>query len=207
MLRNSIKIKERYDRYARFYDWFEYLPEKFLFAKYRELIIPALRGNILEIGVGTGKNLPYYSGQTEVVAIDFSKKMLKRAEARLRKLDKTNIELKLADAEELPFSDNSFDIVISTFTFCSVPDPVQGFKEVNRVLRPGGQAVFFEHVRSGGGSRGRLQDILNPLMVGLFGFNINRKTGENIRLSGLRVVSDKRLAMGDVLRLFTCTKY
>ena len=202
----SDKIKRRYNRYSYLYDLFESLPEKLFFAKYRKEIIPKLRGKVLEIGVGTGKNLPYYSGATEVTAVDFSDKMLNKAKEKLKRLNKNNIKFQLADVQNLPFSDNSFDFVVATFVFCSVPDPIKGFSEVKRVLKDSGQAIFLEHVKSKNKLRGKLQEISNPLTVGLFGFNINRETQKNIVRGGLNITQDKHLAMDDIIRVFECKK-
>lgn len=199
-------IKKCYDRYSYFYDLFEFLPEKLFFKKLRKKIILSLRGRVLEIGVGTGKNLPYYSDSAQVTAIDFSEKMIEHAKNKLKKLDKQNIALQVADTQALPFEDNSFDYVIATFVFCSVPDPVKGFEEVGRVLKHSGRAIFLEHVRSEGKLRSKLHDLFNPITVGLFGFNINRKTWDNIYKGKLKIIKDKKLAMNDVFRLFVCKK-
>lgn len=200
------KIKKRYDRYAFFYDLLEFFPEKFFFAKYRKMIIPTLKGSILEIGVGTGKNLPYYLDKAEVTAIDFSEKMLGKARNKLKQLNKENITLQVADVQTLPFPDNSFDFVVATFVFCSVPDPIKGFNEIKRVLKKDGKAIFLEHVKSKNKIKGRIQELLNPLTVGVFGFNINRETWSNITKGGLKIIKDDNLAMDDVIRLFECEK-
>jgi len=206
MLKETFKIQSRYNRYSYFYDFLEAFPEKLFFDKLRKKIIPGLSGNILEIGVGTGKNLKYYSNSARVTAIDFSEKMIGHAGRKLKKLNKNNISLIKADAQNLPYLDNSFDIVVSTFVFCSVPDPVLGFKEANRVLKKNGRAIFFEHVKSMNKVKGALQDFFNPITVNIFGFNINRKTWINIKKGGFTIANDDKVMMNDVLRIFTCKK-
>lgn len=200
------KIQKRYNRFSCFYDFYDFLPEKIFFAKYRQKIIPKLKGRVLEIGVGTGRNLPYYSKEAEVIGLDFSPKMLVRAGRRLKKLNQNNIVLEKGDAERLSFSANTFDFVVATFVFCSVPDPVAGFREAKRVLKTNGQAIFLEHVRSENKLISRFQDIFNPFSVNIFGFNLNRKTRENIEEAGLKIFEDRRLGGNDVLRLFICHK-
>ncbi len=200
------KIAKRYNRYSYVYDFFELLPEKLIFAKHRKRIIPLLNGKILEVGVGTGKNLPYYNNEADVTAIDFSPKMLNRAKFKLKKLGKKNITLREANVEQLPFSDNTFDFVVATCVFCSVPNPIQGFNEIKRVLKGNGKAIFLEHVRSENKIIGKLQDILNPLSVGIFGFNVNRRTKENITRSDLSLIQDEKINHEDILRLFKCKK-
>ena len=112
-------IVKRYNRYSYFYDLVEWLPERLVFAKYRQALIPRLNGNILEVGVGTGKNLSNYNNEARVTAIDFSPKMIARAGKKLKQLDRKNIVLKQADVEQLPFENNLFDTVVSPFVFCS----------------------------------------------------------------------------------------
>lgn len=199
-------VRRRYDRFARVYDRFESLPEKLLLSRLRKRLIPRLKGRVLEVGVGTGKNLRLYSDEAELVGLDVSPKMLAIAEGKRRQLGRENVSLVLGDAEHLPFRDSDFDVVVATFVFCSVPDPVRAFREVRRVLRPDGEAVFLEHVRSSSAWKGVLLDLLNPLTVRLMGVNVNRETRRNLEKGGLIVRNDEHLAMGDVVRLFVCGK-
>ncbi len=97
------------------------------------------------------------------------------------------------DAENLAFPYNSFDCIISTYVFCSVPNPVKGLKELRRVCRPDGKIYFLEHVLSAKPFKKTFMNWLNPLTVGLFGFNINRQTVENIKKAGLTITEEKNL--------------
>lgn len=90
------------------------------------------------------------------------------------------------DVQNLEFADNSFDTVVTACVFCSVPDPILGLKEIRRVLKGDGLLVMLEHVRSKKEPIGKIMDILNPLVVGLYGANINRNTVENVKKPGLR---------------------
>ncbi len=139
---------------------------------------------VLEVGVGTGKNMRWYPPGVSVVAIDFSPRMLARAVRRARG-ERVDVQLALMDAQALAFAAASFDVVVTTCVFCSVPDPVLGLGEVRRVLRPDGRILLLEHVRSGLPLLGRLMDWLNPLSVRLQGANINRDTVGNVQKAGL----------------------
>ena len=96
-------------------------------------------------------------------------------------------DLRVGDVQALDFPDNSFDTVIATFVFCSVPDPVQGLRELGRVVKPGGQILLLEHVRVDRPLMGRAMDLLSPLVVRIWGANINRRTVENVKRAGLKL--------------------
>ncbi|MBR9681983.1 MAG: class I SAM-dependent methyltransferase [Candidatus Altiarchaeota archaeon] len=194
-----------YDRIAPVYDKFEAFIERKLFKNLRQKSLENLKGQLLEIGVGTGKNLQYYTTEAKVIAIDISPKMLERAKNKAKKLGK-DIEFHLMDAQELKFKDNSFDFVIGTFVLCSIPNPIKALKEVQRVLKKGGKAIFLEHVLSKNKLIALLEHLHNPITSGLFGFNVNRNTRKNILNAGINIVSDEELAFFDVFRKFTCTK-
>ncbi|MBI4830038.1 MAG: class I SAM-dependent methyltransferase [Candidatus Lindowbacteria bacterium] len=197
--------KIRYDRNAWLFDFQDSLFGAMM-AKWKYETIKLAKGKVLEVGVGTGKSLPYYPKGIELVGIDISPKMLARAQTRTHLfLTPKALTLQIGDVQALGFSDNSFDMVITSCVFCSVTDPVRGFKEINRVLRPGGTGLHLEHVRSKRPVVGKLMDIMNPLVVRMAGANINRDTETNIRKSGLRIVEVKDLWL-DILKLFRVTK-
>jgi len=200
------KIIKRYNRYSYIYDIFDKLAGDRLFKNWRQEIITPLKGKILEIGVGSGKNLEYYNKDAEVTAIDFTPKMLGKARQKLRKLGKSNIKLVEMDVQNLDFPDNTFDQVITTLIWCSVPDPVKGFKEARRVLKLGGEAIFLEHVLSSNKLIAALEHFHNPVTKFLLGCNINRKTRDNIEKAGFKVMEDRKLYLKDVFRLFKVKK-
>ncbi len=142
---------------------------------------------LLEVGVGTGKNIPLYPPGITVAAVDISQKMLERASQRVARLHRGEIQFMVADVQALPFASGTFDQALATFTFCSVADPVKGFQEMSRVVRPGGTIVLLEHMRPQSRWLGKLFDILNPLEIRIVGDNINRRTLENVRTAGLRI--------------------
>lgn len=189
------RARRRYDRGAATYDLREGLME-LLFRRWRQELwqrVPA--GRILEIGIGTGKNIPYHPDGARVVAIDFSPKMLERAERRARRLG-APVSLHLMDAQALGFPDASFDAAVATFVFCSVPDPVLGLSEARRVLKPGGHLYLLEHVRSDCPLLGKAMDVVNPLFVRMTGANLNRRTVENVRRAGFTIVEERGLLPG-----------
>jgi len=166
--------------------------------KWRLEATKVLKGKVLEIGVGTGKNIPYYADDIEITAIDFSEKMLAKAREKAKKLNK-QVELIQMDAQNMDFADNTFDMVFTTCVFCSVPDPVKGLKEIRRVCKPNGKIIMIEHVRSERKVLGLIMDVFNPLTVNLWGANINRRTVENIQKAGFTRVNDTNL-IGDIVK-------
>lgn len=195
LTRETKVARRRYDRGARTYDLREGLMELLFRGWRRKLWAMVPAGQVLEIGVGTGKNMPYYPPGAAVAAIDFSPKMLERAEHRARRLG-APVSLHLMDAQALGFPDASFDAAVATFVFCSVPDPVLGLSEARRVLEPGGRLYLLEHVRSDWPALGRLMDVVNPLFVRVTGANLNRRTVENVRRAGFTIVEETGLLRG-----------
>lgn len=119
-----------------------------------------------------------------ITSIDLTPEMLERARKRAVDLD-LNIDLRLGDVQALEFPAASFDSVVATCVLCSVPDPVLGLSEISRVVKPGGQVWLLEHMRSANQIVGILMDVITPLVVRVMGANINRRTVENVRKSGL----------------------
>ncbi len=200
-------IQKRYDRNARFYDIMESFVEKSLYSKWRIKYFSPLKGKILEVGIGTGKNIDYLNDKARVTGIDFSKKMLEKAKQKLTRTDRKNITLKKMDVENLDFEDNSFDYVITSSVFCSVPDPLKGLKEIKRVLKPTGKLVMVEHVLSNNRLIASFENFFNPLVRLITGVNINRNTKQKIIDSGLEVIKEKNLAMLDVIRMYEARKF
>lgn len=190
-------IRRRYDRQARLYDLKNAVMERLVFADWRRSLWARVDGKqILELGVGTGANFPFYPRDARVTAVDFSEGMLAQASARAAR-EGIPVDLRLMDCQTLSFPDESFDSVVATWVFCSVPDPVRGLKEAGRVCRREGKIFLLEHVRSDSWF-GRVMDVLNPLVVRLTGANINRRTVENVIRAGLRLESVESYALGIV---------
>jgi len=195
------RTQARYDRIASMYDRMEVLPERG-FSPMRKKLWSLISGTrVLEVGVGTGKNFRYHPAGADVTGIDLSGRMLERAQRRAQDLD-LSLPLEQMDAQHLAFPDGSFDAVVATFVFCSVPDAVWGLQELARVVRPGGKVLLLEHVRIDRPAWvGRLMDVLDPLAVRLMGPHINRQTVENVRRAGLEVERVEDLAPRGLVKL------
>ncbi len=196
---NTDLVRKRYNRLAFFFDALETPVEWFRFAAWRSRLRNRIVGKrVLEVGVGTGKNLPYYPQGVNITAIDFSPLMIQRAQRRASVLG-TEVELQEMDVQNLDFPDHCFDTVFATFVFCSVPNPVAGLQEVRRVCKPDGRLILLEHMRPGNAVLGLLFDILNPVVVRMMGANINRRTMDNIRRAGWKILEAERLS-SDIVR-------
>lgn len=184
-------LVRRWDRKAAVYDLVTGPMDRMLgIAKNRGRLFDALTGRVLEIGAGTGKNVPHYQAGPAIVASDLSPGMLKRLRARTDA--RTRASVVAADAEDLPFRDASFDAVVASCVFCTVPDPVRGLRELRRVLKDGGRLRLLEHVRPSG-VLGRLFDAVDPLAARLIGPHINRPTLDNVRRAGFIVVEETNI--------------
>jgi ubiquinone/menaquinone biosynthesis C-methylase UbiE len=182
------KIRQRYDRLAPWFDSLEGFLEGLVFRRLRKKLWAMAQGeHILEAGVGTGKNFGFYPEHARMTAIDFSPKMLEQAK-RKQERKQLNVHLDLMDIQRLYYADNSFDTVVASFVFCSVPQPRKGLKELYRVLKPGGQLLLLEHVLSSNKLMAALMNLLNPLVVKLVGANINRQTVKNVQACPFRSI-------------------
>lgn len=201
----TTRTRVRYDRLARFYDRMESGAEQRIVRKWRSLLWSRVRGHrVLEVGVGTGKNLPHYPAGIEVTAIDLSPRMLEYARQRAAEIG-ASVHLMTADAQALPFPDASFDAVVTTFVFCSVPDPVLGLSEARRVLKPSGQLLLLEHMLTANRLVRPLMHAMNPLVVRVMGANINRQTVANVERAGFQVLQIDNV-MSDIVKLIEARK-
>lgn len=192
--------RQRYQRISSWYDRMEAMSEK-RYTPWRKRIWALLQGQcVLEVGVGTGKNMLYYPAGVHMTAIDLTPGMLERAQVRAADL-KLNVDLRLGDAQSLDFPDASFDAAIATFVFCSVPDPVLGLREIRRVVKSNGQVLLLEHMRIKNRLAGSVMDFVNPLVVSLMGANINRRTVENVKESGLFLEKAEDNGMGGMFKM------
>lgn len=202
---DSATIKKRYDRIARYFDGMEAVMEGLFFKSWRKKLWAKVEGHhVLEVGVGTGKNFGYYPKDARITAIDFSGEMLKQA-ALNRDRKNVSVELEQMDIQSLYFADNSFDTVICSFVFCSVPSAVKGLKEVYRVCKPGGQVLLLEHVLSSNRVLAAVMNLFNPVVLALVGANINRNTVKNVKACAFTSVHvDERSS--DIIKLIEARK-
>ncbi|MEI8572461.1 class I SAM-dependent methyltransferase [Methylomonas sp. LW13] len=181
MTADSTKVRQRYDRLAPYFDGLEGFLEGLLFRRLRKKLWSQASGaHILEVGVGTGKNFPFYPDDARITAIDFSPNMLEMAR-RKQQRKQIAVDLALMDVQALDYADNSFDTVIASFVFCSVPKPRKGLKELYRVCKPGGQVLLLEHVLSSNKALAMMMNLFNPLILNTFGANINRQTLKSVQ--------------------------
>jgi len=203
------RTQARYDRIAPIYDALEVGIERLAFRHWRNELWDHIEGeHVLEVGVGTGKNVPYHPAGVWVAGIDVSAPMLQRARDRVAARSPQQVDhragdagLAQMDAERLGFPEDAFDAAVATFVFCSVPDAVRGLKEVNRVVRPGGRVLLLEHVRVNAPVIGPLMDLLDPVALRLMGPHINRRTVANVTEAGLEIERVEELAPGGLVKL------
>ncbi len=161
--------------------------EKAGLAAHRARLLADVRGRVLEVGAGTGANLPYYSPDVMLTLTEPEGPMLKRLQTKVREVRPEAMVLR-APAEDLPFDDGTFDAVVATLTLCTVPDQPAALAEIRRVLRPEGRLLFIEHVRSDNPKTAKLQDRMNGFgRLIQHGCNCNRATIDGLRAAGFTV--------------------
>ncbi len=184
--------RSRYNAIAPIYDLMEGLVEQ--------------GPKVLELGVGTGKNIPHYPPQVEVVGVDLSERMLERARKVAAEHPDKRVTLLQMDAQQLDFPDEAFDEVVSTFVFCSVPDPVLGLQEALRVTKPGGRLLMLEHMLADPPWLARPMQLLDPLVYWLIGVHIARRTVENVQKAGWQIERVTPLSFGNIFRRIEARK-
>jgi ubiquinone/menaquinone biosynthesis C-methylase UbiE len=153
----------------------------------RQKLLADTSGRVLEVGSGTGANLPYYGPGVESLTVTEPEPgMLRRLERRVRE-QAPKAKVVRAPAEQLPFEDDAFDVAVSTLVLCGVDDQARALGELRRVLRPGGRLIFIEHVRSDEPGLARWQDRLNGLNKFVAGCDCNRRTLDSIKAEGFEV--------------------
>jgi ubiquinone/menaquinone biosynthesis C-methylase UbiE len=174
--------------FAAGYDTLMAGPEKAVLRGHRKALLGSVTGRVLEIGGGTGANLPFYGDAVEELLItEPEEPMARRLERKLGDYSLPGRVVR-APAEELPFEDESFDFAVSTLVLCTVDDPKRALGGIHRVLKPDGRLVFLEHVRSQDPGLARWQDRLQGIQVRVgHGCHCNRATLENIRGAGFSI--------------------
>ncbi len=194
------QLRRTWDTYAPRYDRDIRLFERIQFAGGREWVCGQAKGKVLEVAVGTGRNIGHYPADVTLAALDLSPAMLGIARTRAAELGRT-VELHEGDAQALPFPDASFDTVVCTLGLCGVPDERKAIAEMHRVLRPGGLLLLLDHV----GSHHRIihfgQSLMERLTVRMCGDYQTRRPLPLVERAGFDVVSSERLKLGTVERL------
>lgn len=187
------KLAPRYDKDIKVF-------EKILFAGGREWVCSQAKGDVLEIAVGTGRNLEYYPPDVRLTGIDLSASMVDIARQRADHLGR-QVDLRIGDAQALPFADETFDTVVFTLALCSIPDDRTAISEAQRVLRSGGQLLLMEHVASPSWPVRAVQKLLNGLAVRTEGDHLVRDPLAYVKTLGFDVESVDRLKWGIVERV------
>lgn len=179
------------------YDLFMAPLERLFLRPRRRQWLPQVQGDVLEIGVGTGANLPFYRpGCCRLVAVDVSSEMLRQTATRA---PSNSLCLAQMDVQSLAFPGDSFDWVVGSLLFCGVPDPLRGLREVHRVLRPGGRLLLIEHVRSTRPLMGYVLDVANVFWSNFTHYcHLNRRTLDVVREAGFGLRRVEAYAMGVV---------
>ncbi|MDW5550783.1 class I SAM-dependent methyltransferase [Methanosarcina sp.] len=193
-----MSVVSKYNRIAPIYELIDLPLELFFFREWRKEALSDLSGKVLEVGVGTGRNLKYYPADCRVIGIDKSEGMLQKAREKTE--GRKNINLYPMDAEHLEFPDNSFDYVVITFVLCTIPDPVKALREMRRVLKPSGELIALEHVHSDYPFIDFIEHLINPILFLLLGDHTTRHTVKNIEKAGFTIKEAKKLAFRDVFR-------
>lgn len=183
------------DKYDKQMNWFD----RKLFVGGREWLAERTKGKVLEVAIGTGRNLRYYPQDIDLIGIDLSPATLEAARKRADELG-MNVELREADGQNLPFEDDTFDTVVAGLCMCNFPDPIKAVGEIKRVLKPGGSLVALDHVRSPVLPVRLVQKAINPLSVRFEGDHQTREPLEYYRHHGFEIVELERLKWGIVER-------
>jgi SAM-dependent methyltransferase len=196
------ETQRKWDAASRTLDLFGYGDDR-RFGPHKRGLFARVRGATLMVAAGTGSDFQFFPPDQHIVAIDISSKMLERAAKKVAAYRGT-IELREMDVCELSFPDASFDTIVTVCTFCSVPRPVVGLRELHRILKPDGQMLMFEHVRSKIGPLGFFQDLMTPLSR-RFGPDLNRETVRNVVTAGFRLRREENVYL-DIVKIIEAVK-
>lgn len=197
------QVRRVYDLYSPVYDFiFKKIFEPGRISAIR-LIGSALRGRVLEVGIGTGLNLPFYPWDISLVGIDLSEGMLRKAQEKVEDLRMPNVILKTMDASALDFGDGEFDATLATYVISAVPDPVAVLREMRRVTKPGGTIVILNHFRSENPLMRHLEDALAPVCAHL-GWKTNLALTPLLKTVGLTPQDTRRVNLMRGWHLVRC---
>jgi ubiquinone/menaquinone biosynthesis C-methylase UbiE len=192
------RIRRIYDDRAATYDRSFGIVERLVLGNFRQAFGALLQGETIEIAVGSGLNIPYYSSDvTRAVGVDLSDEMLGQARTRAAQLP-VPFEFVQSDAESLPFPDASFDTVAISLALCTIPDPRQALLEMARICRTYGRIVMLEHVRSTARPLAAVQHLLSPLNQRAVGCQLDRETFELARSLGFSIDEAQSRLFGSV---------
>ena len=198
------RIRRIYEKEAPKFDRSMGRWDRVLFAGTREWVCSQASGEVLEIAIGTARNLPFYPADVRLTGVELSPPMLEIARKRAEEHGR-EVELLLGDAEALEFADETFDTVVCTYSLCTIPDDRAAVREAKRVMRPGGKFVLAEHVRSPLGIVKVFEQLLEPIAVRFGGDHLTREPLDLLRAEGFTVEAVERSKLG-IVELVTARK-
>lgn len=175
------------------------LLEKILLGGGREWLAERVAGQVLEVAIGTGRNLPYYPAGVTITGIELSPAMLAIARQRAAGRD---MDLREADAEHLPFGDAAFDTVVCALSLCAIPSPAAAIVEMRRVLRPGGRLLLLDHIGSTWPLVYAAQWLLERVTIPAAGEHFTRRQLPLVKAAGFQIMEAERLKAGTVERIY-----
>lgn len=199
---DDLETRRKWDAASRSFDFLSFADDR-RFGPDKRRLFAKMRGDSLMVAAGTGNDFKFFPPGMKVTAIDISPKMLERAAPKAA-VYRGSIELREMDVCHLDYPDSCVDTVVTVCTFCSVPKPVAGLRELLRVLKPGGQMLMFEHVRSQIGPFGILLDLMTPLSRRV-GPDLNRDTVGNVQKAGFQLRSVENVYL-DIVKIIEAVK-
>lgn len=194
------KFREHWDQQASTFDTMIAPMERRWLSAGREWVCSRAQGEVLEVAVGTGLNFPHYPRGTRVTGIEWAPEMARRARARARDVG-LDAEVRVGDASELPFDDDSFDTVVCTLSLCCIPDDDAALAEAARVLRPGGRLLLLDHVASTAAPLRWLQRLVERFTIPREGEHFTRRPAAKLAAHGFTPVESQRQLFGILERL------
>jgi ubiquinone/menaquinone biosynthesis C-methylase UbiE len=199
-LHQTKRLRRYWDRHARSYDRQMAFFERVLFGDGRQWICSQAAGDVLEVAIGTGRNLPLYPNGIRLTGVDFSPQMLQLTQRRAQELGRP-VDLRLGDAQALDLPDAAFDTVVCTLSLCAIPDERRAIAEMKRVLRPGGRLLLLDHIAAGPRLARVIQWLLERITVPLGGEHLRRRPLLLVQAEGFQVERRERSKLGIVERL------
>jgi len=197
--RSWAKQAPRYDKSIGFFE------RRVLGRKHRPWACSHASGDVLEVAVGTGLNLPHYSDDLRVTGLDLSPEMLEIARHRARNLGR-EVDLREGDAHQLPFADASFDTIVCTYSLCNIPDPARALSEMKRVLRANGKLILVDHIRSSSRPVFWFQKVIEFFSMRLEGEHMTRRPLEHVKAEGFDVIENDRLRPAGIVERVVAVK-
>jgi ubiquinone/menaquinone biosynthesis C-methylase UbiE len=194
------RLRRYWDKHARNYDKQMAFWERRLFGDGRQWVCAQASGEVLEVAIGTGRNLPFYPEGIRLTGVDFSPAMLELARRQADRLG-LNVDLRLGDAQVLELADASFDTVVCTFSLCAIPDERRAIAEMRRVLRPGGRLLLLDHVAGASRPVRAIQWLLEQVTRPLNEEHLLRRPLPQVQAQGFQIERQERFRLGVVERL------